>query len=159
VSDKERYGFRDAAYSEWHRTVSIKRFVPVQQARGLGQIDVDSTIWIEYERGNREPIAVIETAVDVGQANKCADVITAYARKADIVGMVVLYKLAKQGNPANPSVPDVERFRVKVTHPDPWSSWLEMTPRRYATMLMRMRQGAHWYRDLRSAYVPDLGAA
>ena len=68
----ERYGTRDQAYSAWHRCQSTRRYVGIEQAARLSMIDLDGALFVEYDNGDREPLALIETARDVGQPVKPA---------------------------------------------------------------------------------------
>ena len=78
-------------------------------------IDLDVVIYIEYEDSSKEPIAILETAVDVGQAYKSATV-TAYMSKltkSKIPAYVLLYELSDDDNPVDALVvKTLSRFRL-----------------------------------------------
>jgi len=64
---EERYGQRDRAYSAWHRRLSTRRFVGIDRAQLLAMIDLDAALYVDYDDRTKEPVALIETAMDVGQ--------------------------------------------------------------------------------------------
>jgi len=77
----EKYGVRDLAYSNWHRTIPHPaRF-----------IDIDH---VEYCPYCNQALAYVETARDVGQAiaTKCCTVTRNAALRAGTQGYLVLYK-------------------------------------------------------------------
>ena len=76
----EQVGWLDSAYSIWHRRGSIRRFVGIEAAQSLSMIDIDATLYVEYDDLSREPLALIDTARDVGQARKPATVRSNSAR-------------------------------------------------------------------------------
>ena len=82
MTQEERYGTRDGAYSAWHRRYSIRRFVGIENAQLLGMIDVDTILWVEYKDKERWPTVLIETAQDVGQPYKTATVTQNLAKMA-----------------------------------------------------------------------------
>jgi hypothetical protein len=137
--DEEKYGKRDLTYSAWHRTASTGRFVGADSARLLAMIDVDHVLWIEYEDKTKEPLALIEEAKDVGQAHKSGKVTRNLARRAGLPAMVVLWKESDKQNPASPEHKDISSFRVKRLWPTPEGKWREITPKEWATALLRMR--------------------
>lgn len=67
---EERYGTRDRTYSAWHRRLSTRRFVGIDRAQLLAMIDLDASLYVEYDDRTKEPVALIETARDVGQEHK-----------------------------------------------------------------------------------------
>ena len=144
MTDTERYGVRSLVYSAWHRTNSIKRFVDSQQvARQLSQIDLDHTLWIEYEDKTYEALALIEEAQDIGQTYKCSNVTKNLASRVGnegIPALLVLWTPAETYNPADARQPDIASFRVRRLWPEPETKWCVLTPRQYAQMLLRMRQ-------------------
>ena len=139
MADEERYGTRSLTYSAWHRIKSTCRFVGIENAQRLAMIDVDHIIWVEYEDENKEPLALIEEAEDVGQNNKPSTVTRGLAQRANLPAMLVLWKPSKSANPASPDWPDIERFRVKRLWPLPQSKWRELTPEAWASVLLRLR--------------------
>jgi hypothetical protein len=140
MSQNERFGFRDAAYSLWHRAASSKRFVGVEKAQTLAMIDIDVMPWVEAEEGAFEPLALIETAVDNNQPGKCGSILANVARRANLPCYTVLYRVTQDLNPAYPQVPDIVEFRVRRLWPLPATPWVSMTPERYCRGLLNMRQ-------------------
>lgn len=138
MSQEEKTGRRDAHYSVWHRVRSIKRFVGVENAQRLAMIDVDASLYVEYDDETKEPVALIETARDVGQAFKTATVLRGLARRADIPAFVVLYKVGESMNPADPTCEDIESFRVQRLWPNR-TRWHVLTPQRWSEALLRIR--------------------
>src|SRR5688500_12286183 len=72
MSQEERFGTRDRSYSAWHRRNSTRRFVGIERAQTLAMIDLDASLYVEYDDATKEPIALIETAIDCGQEFKPA---------------------------------------------------------------------------------------
>lgn len=140
MAHEEKYGTRDLAYSVWHRRLSTRRFVGIEKAQTLCMIDADVGVWVEYEDENKVPLALVETAMDVGQKYKTATVTANLARMADIPAYVVLYKLGDQKNPANQDWNDIELFRVKRLWPKPENDWRSLTPQQWAESLVRLRE-------------------
>ena len=140
MSDTEIYGVRDLAYSEWHRTNSIKRFVGAENAKLLAMIDIDVVLYAEYEDSRKEPICLIETARDIGQSNKPSTITRRLAEKANIHAFTVLYTPSKTAkNPAAKQWPDIEKLRVKQIYPNK-TSWKELSPTEWARVLLNMRK-------------------
>lgn len=75
----ERTGIRDLAYSNWHR-----QFCPER----VSMIDVDG---LEYCRRRRSPLALIETALDYGQAVKPTSALEQLSLAANVPAFCVLY--------------------------------------------------------------------
>ncbi len=113
-----------------------------EEARDLSMIDSDAALWIEYEDSSRQPIALIETAEDHGQANKPATVTQNLARMAGIPAYCVLYQLADIPNPAQPDYQDISQFRVKRLHPIVDTQWHRLTPKQWAEHLAKLRDAA-----------------
>jgi hypothetical protein len=72
MSQEERYGTRDRTYSAWHRRMSTRRFVGIERAQTLAMIDLDAALYVECDDRDYEPLALIETARDIGQDVKVA---------------------------------------------------------------------------------------
>lgn len=140
MTQEERYGTRDRAYSAWHRRKSTGRFIGIENAQLLAMIDLDASLYVEYDDKSREPLALIETAKDVGQSNKVAQVTLNLARRADLPCYVVLYTVAGVPNPADTRWPDIERFRVKRLYPNPISKWICVSPAAWAKHLLELRK-------------------
>jgi hypothetical protein len=110
----ERFGTRDLSYSAWHRTNP-----------GLGMVDVDH---VEMCRSCQEPLALIETAIDVGQDifGKKAYVTINLARKAGLPVFVVLYKLDDAKTVIKIKVLDTKSKQIIINgEPKLWSEYLE----------------------------------
>jgi hypothetical protein len=111
------------------------------EAKAIAMIDVDVPLYCEYRDQDKEPLALIETAIDRGQSDKTATVTRRLAERAGIPAYTTLYRLSGQKNPADKSsdVWDIDRFRVKELHPNPSKSWLVMTPQQYYDFLRGIR--------------------
>ena len=144
---EERYGFRDQAYSAWHRRLSTRRFIGIEKAQLLSMIDLDACLYVEYDNGTKEPLALIETARDVGQAHKSATVTATLARLAKIPAFCCLYRVAECRNPADARWPDIAEFRVRRLYPAPDPTWRKISPRDWATALLAMRAYSCWRLD------------
>lgn len=139
MAQEEIFNQRRRDYSAWHRRQSTRRYVGIEKAQLLAMIDLDASLYVEYDDGTKEPLALIETAQDVGQSYKTATVTAKLARRADIPCYVVLYTLADCPNPADPEWCDILRFRVKRLHPHPEMHWRTATPAEWAQALVSMR--------------------
>ena len=64
MAQEEKYGNRDLTYSAWHRRRSTGRFVGIEHAQLLAMIDMDHTLWIEYDDGSKEPVALVLCALE-----------------------------------------------------------------------------------------------
>lgn len=137
---EEVTGTRDRTYSAWHRRMSTRRYVGIEAAQTLGMIDLDASLYVEYDDSTKEPLALIETARDVGQEFKSATVTANLARRANVLACVVLYLPSDQPNPADPNWPDIARFRVKRLWPNPTREWCHKLPEQWAKDLVRIRR-------------------
>ena len=153
MSQEERYGTRDQTYSAWHRRGSTSRFVGMENAQQLAMIDIDVTLYVEYNDKNKQPIILIETAIDVGQNRKSSTVTKNLAKKAGIPALCVLYTIDEHAiNPADPKHQhqDIKAFRVQRLYPvrdagtDPF---YRCNPQQYAEMLIALRRGDHQHVD------------
>jgi hypothetical protein len=140
MAQEEIFGTRDRAYSAWHRRLSTRRFVGIERAQLLSMIDLDGALYVEFDGLNREPLALIETARDVGQANKCAAITTSLARRARLPAFCVLYRCAAVANPADRRFSDIAQFRVRRLWPRPERAWRVVTPPEWAWALLRIRE-------------------
>lgn len=140
MSQEERFGTRDRAYSAWHRRKSTRRFVGMENAQLLAMIDLDASLYVEYDDGSREPLALVETARDVGQEYKCAQVTTNLAKRAGVPCYVVLYRLSDSRNPADEEWNDIESFRVMRLYPNPTKKWFPVSPAKWAEHLLELRK-------------------
>ena len=128
MSDTERLGWRDLAYSAWHRPASTSRFLGLERATQLGMIDLDD---VEYCRRCSEPLALIETAFDVGHGLKATTVMRRLARRCQLPAVLALY--AKDG------ADDISGFRVRSVEPA-GTRLVPVTPAAFAEGLWRLRQ-------------------
>jgi hypothetical protein len=140
MAQEEIYGKRNSDYSAWHRRNSTRRFVGIEDAQLLAMIDLDACLWIEYDNNTKDPVVLIETAVDVGQSHKPTTVTRKLAERAGVPALLVLYSLADCDNPANANCQDISGFRVKRIWPNPRNDWKRLTPEQYAKMLLRARR-------------------
>jgi hypothetical protein len=149
MAQEEVYNTRDRSYSAWHRRKSTGRFIGFEHAQLLAMIDLDASLYVEYDDGTKEPIALIETAIDVGQPWKAATVTTQLAKRANLPCFVVLYKLSQDStNPADTQWQDIESFRVKRLWPlsvqeianSTTPQWEVLTPQHWAEKLLSMRK-------------------
>lgn len=138
---EEKYNTRDRSYSAWHRRLSTRRFIGIENAQLLAMIDLDASLYVEYDDGTKEPLALIETARDVGQEHKTATVTLNLARRANLPCFVVLYTLSDNPNPADREWKDIGSFRVRRLHPPNkrWE-WERLTPAEWADRLLKMRK-------------------
>lgn len=114
MAQHEKYHHRDLTYSLWHRYKTGDAT--------LKYVDIDSC---EYCHRCRYPLALIETAIDIGQAYKVTTVMRNLAEMAGIPAYLVFYKkIDDDGN--------IESFRV---HDLFSSKRTTMTPQRYRTFL------------------------
>lgn len=148
---EERYGTRDLTYGFWHRARSTQRFIGIEAAQRLTMCDVDSTLWVEYGASDKEPLCLVEAAIDVGQPYKSATVARNLARRANLPCFVVLYTRAHEPNPADSRCRDIERFRIKRLWPKPERAWRTITPAQWAQGLLKIREWAARRLDLEAA--------
>ncbi len=152
MSQEERYGTRDRSYSAWHRRKSTRRYIGIENAQLLAMIDLDASLYVEYDDGTKEPLALIETARDVGQPYKTFTVTCNLAKMADLPCFVVLYTLSNDPNPADQEWPDIVSFRIKRVYPHPEEIWRVVTPQEWAEGLLKMRKWKAGRIDNKSAY-------
>lgn len=151
---EERYGTRDLSYSAWHRPASIRRFVGWEQAQLLSMVDADCVLFLEYHERTKEPLALIEAAIDVGQEYKAATAITRLARRARIPAYLVLYQRSAEPNPADPRMADVSAFRIKRLYPRAEMTWRTVPPAQWAAAILRIRAWAARRLDVEAANDP-----
>lgn len=137
---EEKYNKRERSYSAWHRRKSTRRFIGIEKAQLLAMIDLDASVYVEYDDGTKEPLALIETARDIGQSFKTATVTKKLAIRANLPCFVVLYTLSDIKNIADPTWYDISKFRVKRLHPQPEYRWRIFKPKEWAEILLNMRQ-------------------
>jgi len=102
-------------------------------------IDLDASLYVEYDDGTKEPIALIETARDVGQSYKTATVTAKLAQRANLPCFALLYRLSPDKNPADPNWHDIQSFRAMRLWPSPTNKWKTYTAEGWAGLLLRMR--------------------
>lgn len=151
MAQEEKYGSRDLTYSVWHRRLSTRRFVGIEKAQTLAMIDADVGVWVEYDDDNKMPLALVETARDVGQNHKTATVTANLARMANIPAYVVLYSHASTNNPAGNEWPDISAFRIKRLTPNPDMVWRTITPKEWAEALVKIREYSAGKLDMQAA--------
>ena len=137
---EEKYGNRDRSYSIWHRRKSTQRYIGIEKAQLLAMIDLDASLYVEYDDETKDPVALIEIAVDVGQPYKTATVTKKLAIRANIPALVVLYKLSENKNPTDDTCQDIESFKVKRLFPKFEKEWRKLTPKEYAENLLKIRE-------------------
>lgn len=142
MSQEERFGTRDRTYSAWHRRASLRRFVGLERAQLLSMCDIDTALWLEHDDLSKEPLALIETARDVGQGYKSGTVLQRLAKRAKLPAYVCMYRLADTRNPADLQYQDVASFKVRRVWPRPESGWRELSPAQWASGLVRIRAWA-----------------
>lgn len=140
MSLEERFHTRDLTYSIWHRPRSIGRFVGQSTAVTLGMIDLDGIIYLEYDNGTKEPIALIEYARDKKE-NKPASVMKRLAMRCvpKLPAFVVLYTPSTERNPADPNYQDISMFRVRRVCPEPETRFEYFSPKMWAEKLVSLR--------------------
>jgi hypothetical protein len=136
---EEKYGTRDRTYSAWHRRFSTRRFIGIEQAQLLAMIDLDMSLYVEYDDSSKEPLVLCETARDVGQYIKPATVTKKLARRSGLRAYVLLYTLSQEHNPADSGCFDISKFRVRRIWPEPETVWKEFTPDEWAKELIKIR--------------------
>lgn len=125
MADVEKYGVRDLVYSAWHRVNSLSRFLSHLHAWRCGMIDIDD---VEYCRWCYRPLALIETAQDVGQHQKGVAVTQTLAEMACIPAYLVFYTVTE--------TEDVSQFRVtSLTDHEPYYQDATLEPAEYAQLL------------------------
>lgn len=151
MSQEERTGIRDLSYSAWHRVRSIARFVGIERAQTLSMIDADVVLFLEVDHKTRNPLALIEVAVDVGQQKKPASSTARLAALCNLPAFVVLYRLAKSANPADSGEFDIDAFRVQRLWPFPEHDWRLLTPAQWAQGLLQVRSWSAARIDVQAA--------
>lgn len=137
---RERFGTRDLHYSAWHRVGSLARYIGFDRASRLAMTDLDAVLFSEHDPRTMEPLALVETARDVGQIAKEVRPLAALARRANIPAFIVLYKIADNSNPGDPRFADICMFRIRRVFPRPEVSWRVLTPPQWAEALVEIRR-------------------
>lgn len=115
----ERYNHRDLSYSRWHRTIHKK----------LSMCDIDG---LEYCAICKSPLALIETAIDVGQVRKYTRPQMMLALKAGLPFYLVYYKKTKDET--------ITSFRVTQIYPPGEGIETVLTPDQYEKFLIELRK-------------------
>ena len=142
MAQEEVYGTRERTYSAWHRRMSTGRFVGIEAAQTLAMIDLDAALYVECEDKVWEPLALIETARDVGQRYKTASVTQNLSKRTNptVPAYCLLYTPSNEPNPASPEHPDILKFRVKRLWPNPETNWREISPEQWCRGLCELRE-------------------
>jgi len=139
MTQEERYGTRSGTYSAWHRRKSTQRFIGIENAQLLAMVDIDVSLWLEYEENTKEPLAIIETAKDVGQKYKTTTVARNLAIRAHLPCYTVLFTESEKRNPADHNYFDIEEFRIKELWPNRENGWTILKPKKWAEKLLEIR--------------------
>lgn len=141
MAQEEIYNTRDRSYSAWHRRNSTRRFVGIELAQTLAMIDLDASLYVEYDDATKEPLMLVETAIDHGQMSKVATVTKNLARRCipTVPAYILLYKLSTKRNPADLQWFDIESFRVRRIWPEPEKPFETITPSEWAHRLVELR--------------------
>ncbi|WP_208450132.1 hypothetical protein [Burkholderia ambifaria] len=67
---EEQFLIRDRAYSVWHRTRSISRFIGTDEAKALTVADLNSMLFVEFGCSSKLPLALAKAAQDI-EGNRC----------------------------------------------------------------------------------------
>lgn len=144
----EKYDERDRAYNIWHRRGSISRYVGYADAQLMAMSDVDDMPFVEWDGKTKLPLALIETAIDVGQKEKAnAGFLVGIAkhwkyenRAVVLPCFVVFYKRNPiRKNPASSKWYDIDAFRVQRIYPPPVME-KKFDPKGYADWLLALRK-------------------
>jgi hypothetical protein len=134
--------------------MSLRRFIGLERAQLAAMIDLDACVYVEFDGATREPLALIETAMDRGQTHKSASVTRRLAQRAMVPAYCVLYRLGPGRNPADPSHWDIDRFRVQRLWPKPERNWRSLTPTEWANALLQIRAWSALRLDAQAANDP-----
>ena len=119
MTNRERTGWRDYAYSAWHRSLSDS----------LSFMDVD---WIEWCKTCYKRLAIYELAVDNGKNDgKQCWVTRELAKSANLKGFLVLYSKDQDSR--------ITSFRVRQLAPAEQTEFTIYTPDQWAERLYALR--------------------
>ena len=129
MAQEEKTGQRDMTYSNWHRQPNLPRH--------LSWVDIDAC---EYCEECKTPLALIELALDKGQAHKTATVTRNLAKMAGVPAYVSLYLLGEE-MVQNGKLWHLEivRFRMQQIAPI-YSEFKIVTPQQYINFLEVLRK-------------------
>jgi hypothetical protein len=122
VSRLERTGWRDQAYSRWHRSLD--------RHNRLKTIDLD---WIEYCGRCMQPLALFELCADLERTDKAYTVTRNLSLLAGLPAWCVLYKPSTDGE-------GLVTVRVKQIAPVE-GGWTLAPPSRLARLIRRLHAG------------------
>ncbi len=135
--------------------MSTRRFVGIDRAQLLAMIDLDASLYVEYDDGAKEPVALIETARDVGQEHKPVTVTRRLAMRAGLPCYLLLDTRADTRNPADTRWRDITHFRIKRVWPrPPEATWRKVAPGEWAQALLQIRTWAACRLDVQAANGP-----
>lgn len=116
MSREERAGWRDEAYSAWHRGLPYD----------LDFLDID---WIEYCHVCKRRLCVYELCADINNVGKVAYITKGVADDLRLPGFIVLYEVLNGR---------VARFRIRrIT--EPVTDWKFVTPEDWIRQLLALR--------------------
>jgi hypothetical protein len=159
MAQREQHGARDLSYSAWHRAAPIRRIAGWERAQLISMVDADCVLFLEYHDRTKEPLALIEAAIDVGQNHKPASAITRLAQRARLPAYALLYRRAPTFNPADPRWQDIAEFRVKRLWPGADTRWRSVKPDEWANALLQIRAWSARRLDVEAANDPQLWEA
>lgn len=128
MSEREQSGRRSLAYSRWHRTESIARYIGMRDAFDLAMLDFDS---VEYCRHCMDVVALVELAEGLWQTGKVATVTQHAAQRLHVPCYIVLY--AASGDA------EVVAIRARQVAPRV-GQWVDMTPQAWAEHLVKLHR-------------------
>jgi hypothetical protein len=125
-----------------------------ERAQLLSMADADCVLFLEYHHRNKQPLALIEAAIDIGQDYKPATAITMLAKRARVPAYLVLYERAVEHNPAEPRCRDLAGFRVRRLWPRAELAWRRVAPDEWANALLQIRAWSAKRLDMEAANDP-----
>lgn len=117
-TDVRKFG-DEKVFHEWHRPASLGRFL--ERSERFTMVDIDA---VEYCPRCQKPLRIMETARDVGQAQKHAWITARIARERNVPAAIVLCTL-------DDAETDIVAFRVMQISPTR-SAWIDRTPEEFA---------------------------
>src|SRR6516225_4317530 len=132
----------EMAYNAFHREASAARFIDRESAHNLPMINIDHVFWIEYNEQTKAPVALVESARDVGQKEKAVTILKALAVRANLPCYTVLYQIADDTDIDElTELPRITGFRVRREWPDQQSrDFITATPEQYFAGLWQLRK-------------------
>jgi hypothetical protein len=107
----------------------------------MASIDLDAVQFAEMDDGTKVPLALLEVALDKGQAWKAATCTQKLAEMAGVPAFCVLFKMSDKANPtAVDGAPDIESFRARCLWPRQDKEWTSYSPQQWAEKLLRVRE-------------------